>query len=67
MSIRCDCDECGKDINGEDTICRSCFEKKVDEIESLEEEISELTDNISDLQEKVAELEAELEEHNQKG
>lgn len=58
MSLECKCDECNKYIDsGEDTICRVCHGKLLDEISAMEDEIHSLTQEVEMLKDQLNEKE----------
>lgn len=49
MSIKIECDECNTNLdNGEEVICRRCYNELVDEKDALEEELQKSIDELTD-------------------
>ena len=60
MATRTHCDECGRGICGEETICRRCVDALKSKITELENELSGLSSERDRLVEEVDSLEAAL-------
>ena len=71
ISIDCNCDECSKLLNdGDEAICRSCFDSKVEEMRKEIDDLTASRNNIVDdrdntdeenekLKNRIVELDAE--------
>jgi len=58
------CGECSS--RADDVVCRSCYDSKVKEVESLEDEVSDKSKEISRLENEVSRLEDKVSELEQK-
>jgi len=53
MGVETHCDECGRGICGEETICRRCYEDLENRIEQLESDLDDAKSTIQHLEEQM--------------
>jgi peptidoglycan hydrolase CwlO-like protein len=58
----CKCDQCSRDITGDNTYCQKCYDSLVDEIRTAEDKINDLEGDSNSADEIIANLERRIDE-----
>lgn len=59
MSVSIQCDDCRKDMTGDETICRACVEAKDAEIADLQDKLKDVESERNDFESQLDDIRRE--------